>query len=152
MKKLSSFLKSISVFNAVAIAISFVSGFALEYFGVLYIKVTIPIWLLLLLTVSPNIVYLLIRLWWLCGKRQYKPKTLVSIIADQRKFMLVRYHKLRPLYAICKEVDNSSVISLHQKYIEPWHNKKPTTNNAINTMLGKRNINTAVPTATIRTL
>jgi len=143
-------LKNIDYFNITTAIIGVISGFALNYFNYLAKQIYMPVWVIILTVAAPNLIYIIVRVIWLRQKRIFRHKTLVSIIADERKFMVVRYHRYRPLCAVCKEVDKNSVIWVHQDYITKW--EEPDTDSFTKLLDPRPNINTAVITGRMEML
>lgn len=119
-KTADRFLNIVTHFNAYVPLIIAVTGYALYWLNWLNYFITILVWQLILILLAPHALFLVARLLWLKQKKIYKTGDFVSIVADQRKFVLIRYHRYIPLYAVCKEYDSCSVITLHQKYLTPW--------------------------------
>ncbi|MDT8413723.1 MAG: hypothetical protein RQ875_14765 [Vicingaceae bacterium] len=78
----------------------------------------------------------------------YKTGDAVNVIADSRKFIVVRYHFFRAYYAVCKVENTSVIMSVHQKYLKPYEKiERDFFGN-----LSDDNINTIVHTVTMRHL
>lgn len=115
-------------------------------FGFIEIR---AIWLFVI-GVLPTILFFFVRAIVSRFKQEYKTKDLVNIIADERKFMVIRYHFWRPYYAICKECDKTNSISVHQKYLSPYI--EPKDKDSIFKSFSPLNINKNVPVARIKSL
>ena len=92
-----------------------------------------PLWGFLLLGVVLVINIIISR------RQNYKTGDPVCIIADdERKYIVIRYHRWLPCCAICKRVDKPEVILIHQKYLT--HYQEPRINPTV-----RPNINKAIP-------
>lgn len=117
--------------------------------GWLTAELTCPLWVHVLLVLLPLCV-----VWFGKGiarrrKRKYKTGDHVRIIADSRHFVAIRYTGMFAEHVICKLLNDTDTIAVHQKYIEPWQEPEVTD---MAHLLGRININRAVPTATITRL
>ncbi len=147
MKKI---FNQITLFNTIVAFIATMAYIAVFSLGWGQKTITLPLWIFFIILSIPHIIFVLFRMIWYRQKRKFKTGDRVNIIADEREFVVVRYHSFAPLYAICKEVNKSSALSVHQKYLTPF---KKNEKHSINDMLNfSRNINKDVPTITIRKL
>lgn len=117
--------------------------------GWLTIEITCPLWVHISITATP-----LLLIWLASGiskrrTRRFKTGDHVRIIADDRHFIAIRYTWLFSSHVVCKLVNDTDLISVNEKYIEPWTDPK-----VIDTLqfLRKENINRAVPSTNIRQL
>ena len=117
--------------------------------GILTMRVNIAVWFLIIISIAPLLFFMLCRYVYLRKKRMYSTGTLVQIIADERKFVAIRYLFWLPNHVVCKQHNTSAIIAVHQKYLTTY--KEPTEFNPLRAF-EPPNINTAVPTVTITKL
>jgi len=102
----------------------------------------------ILIAVLPVVLFFFIRA--VIGKinHKFKTGTAVGIIADDRKFIVIRYHFWYPKHVVCKLENKTYAMSVHENYLEPFKGKKDIG------ILGefRLNENTHVRTATITKL
>lgn len=101
------------------------------HYKLLYIRITIPIWLFILIVLAPYISFQCFKWYKLKQKRVYSLGDTVSIIADSRKFIVIRYHFWFPLSVVCKEENRNTIIYVHQKYLTPYKEKPSRIEDAI---------------------
>lgn len=117
--------------------------------GIFAIRVTLPVWILCLIGIGPLVFYLGSRMIYHRRRRKYKPGDKVNIIADNRKFIVIRYMFWFPSTVICKENGRNNILEVNQKYIQPYI--PPKNPNPLESILGP-DINSGVPTVKIRHL
>lgn len=112
-------------------------------------ELTMPLWVHVLLVLFPLLLICLGKGINQRRKRKYKTGDHVRIIADSRHFVAIRYAGVFSEHVICKLLNDIDTLAVHQKYIEPWQELQPID---IMQLLGRTNINRAVPTAIITKL
>ncbi len=149
MKKITNFFNGLTKWHGYALIVYSILVLIIAHYQVLQKIIVLSYWQLVFMVSVPHVVFMILRLIWLTQKRLFKMGDFVNILADERKFIVVRYHTYYPLFAVCKEVNSTDAICLHQKYLEIWQEIDKPFN--INSMF-KKNINTVVPTIKISCL
>lgn len=145
LKFLDNFFSRLSWFSTLHLFWVTVTGFAVWYFNLLNQKITLSLWQLLLLFALPHWVYFVFRLVYLSHRRTYKTGDAVSVVADNRKFIVIRYHFWRPQHLLCKVQNGNNCISVHQKYASTYVEPEThTLNDMINTILQNKKQHPAV--------
>ena len=118
--------------NTWAVLITALFTLAASHYNFLFTYISIPIGLLVLCIIAPYFTFYLFRWFYHRKKRKYKTGDVVSIIADNRKFIVIRYHFWFPLSAVCKEENKNAIIAVHQNYLTPYQEKNKTLDDMIN--------------------
>lgn len=149
-EKILKFLEYLFNIKDIILTVAFIAGSAGGFItGFFMRKVTLSIWQIILLIIIPWMYYGLIVRVNGRMKRRFNTGDMVSIVADERKFVMVRYSFWFPQYAICKEYNKDHIVMVHQKYLVNYI--EPTKPDPLS-MFGYPNINKAVPTATLTRL
>jgi hypothetical protein len=117
LSRLKSFFLKTDFYVALACSVVL---YALNFLGLLNVTITLKVWLFVIILASPYTLFFVFRTNYLRKHQKFQLGDLVSIIADERKFVVVRYHYWRPSYAVCKLYNELDAISIHQKYITPY--------------------------------
>lgn len=112
-------------------------------------SVTIKGYWLVLIAIAPLAFFFLIKTLIGQFNQKFKTNDAVRIIADDRKFIVIRYHFWFPKYAICKLENQVDAISVNEKYLEPFQNRETK---GLLGVFDKPNINRHVRTAKITKL
>lgn len=127
-------LRVLTRINTWVVLITALFTFIASHYNFLFIRITIPIWLLVLCVIAPYLAFYLFRWCYHRKKRQYKTGDAVGIIADNRKFIVIRYHFWLPLTAVCKEENRNTIIAVHQSYLTPYQEKNKNIDDMINSI------------------
>lgn len=126
--RLQKMLKEVNTWVVVMTALF---TFLAAHFKLLYTRITLPLWLLFLIVLTPYVTFQVFRHYYHRQKRTYKLGDAVQIIADNRKFIVIRYHFWFPLSVVCKEENRNTILSVHQKYLTPFVEKPNTLSDSI---------------------
>lgn len=147
--KAEPLIKHFSLLLSVLSSLVTVSGLVLWALGLLTLKITLPLWAVVVLAVVPLWLYFAAMSMYYRATRKYKTGDVVALIADERKFMVVRYLFWFPRHVVLKEFSQNTGLAVNQKYVTAYVAPEGF---ASVLKFGPPNHNTFIPTVTITKL
>lgn len=120
VKKIISFASNATTITTFC---ALIAGYFTAYCGVLTELISMPVWLLIIAIFLPFAIWTFIRYCLKVKKRKYKTGNLVSILGDERPFIVYEYYIWQPLYLKLKERHGNYTICVHQKFIVDYKEK-----------------------------
>jgi hypothetical protein len=143
-------LSALRVVFALAVSCVTIWGFVE---GFMFYRVSVPVWLLIVIAPSFFAICRMARIIVMRADRKFAPGDEVSMIADSRKFIVIRYRTFFPHHAVCKLENGCECMSVNQKYLKPYMPAAPGLNAALARLLTQSaGDNDVIPRATLTRL
>lgn len=120
MKFLNKLLLFVRLLNDSVLIISSIVFIIGIVTGLFMYTITLFIWQLILFILAPWIIYWILLKIHSIRKRKFTRGDAVKMIADNRKFIVIRYHFWLPMVAICKWENHDTVFAVHEKFLQPY--------------------------------
>lgn len=106
-----------TIITAIPTALGFIFGWFDKTF-------CLPFFWLIVIAIIPVLISILYPSFIKRRKKAYKRGDFVKVIADNRKFMIIRYHRLLAKYAICKEINGNVIFTVHEDFLTPYQDSE----------------------------
>jgi len=131
--KIVQFFKNPAIASVI---VTFIIGFCIAKLNLLFIRIYIPVWLLIIIAAAPTIVIYTLRSVISLFKQKFKTGDNVTVLGDNRHFTVIEYSTWKPYHVKLLRKNGENAILVHHKFLYTANAKESGISDFTDAMYG----------------